>query len=504
MLFYIAIFLLSLISFALIWTKRNYSNIGFDEIMFHLSMPLEGTARTFVTSFIKRVLVPSVCVLAVICVLFWIASRPRMKERIRRLKEKWHLDKIPAWEKTLAGGVLLVVWLALNLWYANRAFAFFDYVKNQVDTSSFIEEEYVFPADVQITFPEKKRNLVWIYLESAESSMQDKANGGLFDRNVIPEMTQIAKDNISFSQSDLLEGAATVPGTTWTMGALVAQTSGLPLKLYMGGYNVMKGYSTFMPKTVALGDILEEEGYHNFFLAGSNFTFGGRRSYFQEHGNYQIWDYLTAIKEEKIPSDYKVWWGFEDKKLYAFAKEQLLNLAQQDEPFNFSMLTVDTHHPQGYVCDICPDTYDDQFSNVWACASAQLNEFLEWLKQQDFYENTTVVITGDHCSMNVGYFGEKKGVYNYYTDGRTERKVYNAIVNCPIEPEKENGRLFTTMDFFPTVLASLGAEIEGNRLGLGTNLFSGEQTLAEKYGYEYMFGELSKKSTFYNKELFYP
>lgn len=47
-------------------------------------------------------------------------------------------------------------------------------------------------------------------------------------------------------------------------------------------------------------------------------------------------------------------------------------------------------------------------------------------------------------------------------------------------------------------------EIEGERLGLGVNLFSDEQTLAERYGYDYMFDELSKMSTFYNKELLYP
>ena len=40
------------------------------------------------------------------------------------------------------------------------------------------------------------------------------------------------------------------------------------------------------------------------------------------------------------------------------------------------------------------------------------------------------------------------------------------------------------MDMFPTTIASLGATIEGDRLGLGTNLFSGEQTLAEKLTFD--------------------
>lgn len=54
---------------------------------------------------------------------------------------------------------------------------------------------------------------------------------------------------------------------------------------------------------------------------------------------------------------------------------------------------------------------------------------------------------------------------------------------------------------FPTTLASLGVEIEGNRLGLGTNLFSNEKTLIEKYGIKYVNKELAYNSSFYNKEI---
>ena len=55
------------------------------------------------------------------------------------------------------------------------------------------------------------------------------------------------------------------------------------------------------------------------------------------------------------------------------------------------------------------------------------------------------------------------------------------------------------MDMFPTTLASLGATIEGDRLGLGTNLFSGEQTLAEKLTFDQLNDDLSRKSKFFEK-----
>ena len=51
---------------------------------------------------------------------------------------------------------------------------------------------------------------------------------------------------------------------------------------------------------------------------------------------------------------------------------------------------------------------------------------------------------------------------------------------------------------FPTTLAALGAQIEGDRLALGTNLFSSEETLEEKYGYDEVNDHLRQKSYFYD------
>lgn len=335
----------------------------------------------------------------------------------------------------------------------------------------------------------------------------DKANGGLLDENIIPELTQLAKENVSFSHSELLEGAAVAPACGWTMAGLMAQTSGMPLKLFKyqdntGGVdNSMSKYASFMPGLTSLGEILEKQGYHNFFLAGSDFAYAGRKDYFTQHGNYEIWDYNSAVAEGRIPDNYKEGWGFEDARLYEYAKEKLTALAVQGEPFNFSMLTVDTHAGGGYLCELCPDTYGDRYANVWACASRQVFDFVEWIKQQDFYENTTICITGDHSSMQTGFFED----YEYDKhEGDTARKVYNVFINAKANPVNHKNRQFTTLDMFPTVLASLGAQIEGERLGIGTNLFSDVPTLAEEYGYEQLFAELNKKSRFYDNNILYP
>ena len=503
-LFSVVITFMALSTFCLIWARRYYGNIGFEEIVFHLRIPIEGTSKRILLNFAKNCIFPTA-----VCMVIWfvlIIPCKGCKKTFRiPLSKKAHIQLYPFRLPTGVWLVLIAIWIIAMISLANYFWGFSKYVSNQIQTSTLIEEEYVDPGNVEIVFPKEKRNLICIWVESAETSTQDTEHGGVFEENYIKEMTDLALNNVSFSQSNQLEGAVVAPACGWTIAGLVAQTSGMPLKL--GAYddrgfdNSMGRYGSFLPGATTLGDILAEQGYQNYFVAGSDFNFGGRTKYFTQHGNYQIFDYYSAIEEGKISEDYYEWWGFEDEKLYAYSKEKLLELAEQEQPFNFSLLTVDTHHEDGYLCPNCPDTYDSQYANVWSCASRQLNDFVEWIKDQEFYDNTTIVILGDHCSMDSDFY--EGYIYDKH-HGTTERKVYNAFINAVPTPINEKDRLFTTMDYFPTILASIGVKIDGNRLGLGTNLFSEEKTLSEKYGYDKLFEELDKKSTFYNEELLFP
>ena len=81
------------------------------------------------------------------------------------------------------------------------------------------------------------------------------------------------------------------------------------------------------------------------------------------------------------------------------------------------------------------------------------------------------------------------------------RSIYNCFIHAVAEPVREKNRLFGTIDLFPTTLAALGVKIDGDRLALGTNLFSDRDTLTEQFGYEFLAEELLKQSDFYDSEL---
>lgn len=465
---------LFLVGFGIRWAMKTWVNLSMEEMIYHLRAPLDGSGDGMIQKFVLQCLVPAAVITIAVIVLSAILYK--------KYGKTFYLRFLSFWGAMIFCGVsVYTFWKKLDVT---------EYIENQTAETAFIEQQYVDPLEVGIEFPEKKRNLIFIYLESMETTYADIENGGGFEYNCIPELTKLAQENEDFSGSSAeLNGGNVMASATWTMGALFAQTAGLPLQVSIDG-NAMNTQEHFFPGLTCLGDILEMAGYSQSFLMGSEGEFGGRKLYFEDHGGYEIKDYQYAIDRERIPSNYKVFWGYEDKKLFEYAKEELLQIAKQEKPFNFSFLTVDTHFEDGYLCEDCGNDFaENQYANVMACSSKKVMEFITWVQQQAFYENTTIVLSGDHLTMDSDFCNN--------ISPQCTRKTYTCIINPGCENEQpDKRRSFTTMDMFPTTLAALGVEIEGDRLGLGTNLFSSTDTLTEELGFDYVKKEVAKKSEF--------
>jgi phosphoglycerol transferase len=121
-----------------------------------------------------------------------------------------------------------------------------------------------------------------------------------------------------------------------------------------------------------------------------------------------------------------------------------------------------------------------------------VNEYLNWLKEQEFYNNTTIVLMGDHQVMQDSFYKDHKDY---------QRINYNAFINSVKNTNTKN-REFSQYDMYPTILSSIGANIPGNKLGFGVDLFSGEKTLIEEIGKDKFDKELLKSSEYYDKYIF--
>lgn len=479
------------------WTLTNYGFDSFNQILYTLNTSVTKASTEVVHDFIFSVLlIPLFIVLGSFLFIKIIRFLFRNCDVIWDIKlfgKQVHLGRRL---KLLCKGVFAffpIILLCFSIYYILDGLYIFEYLSSSSKTSDFIELEYVDPEKVNLEFPEQKRNLIYIYLESMEATYTDTSNGGAYKDNLIPELTTLAKENLNFSYNQKVGGAYALYGTTWTTGAIVASTAGVPIKTSLQP-NSSEYYSQgVVDGAYSLGDILKDNGYHNYMMVGSDIEFGGRKVYLSTHGNYTMYDYYTAIEEGVIEEDYYVWWGLEDAILFDWAKEKITEASQQDEPFNFTLLTVDTHSGDGYTSDFCEDKFDIPYLNALYCSSSQIEQFVEWIQEQDFYENTTVILTGDHLSMNSSAFRNLPDDYM--------RSVYNVYINSAIDTDCNKDRIFSTFDYFPTTLASLGVKIQGNRLGLGTNLYSCKKTLSEIYGNSYINDNLAQKSTYYDKHI---
>ena len=485
-LFYTLIFLALVIIFSTNWALEKSQINNFEQILSTINNSISTASNELVKSYIiEGVVIP----LIIFIVIIFIKRAFRNLEVFLKVTLRKRTITINFYK--MISIIFIVSLVCSSLYYCMSSLYIFDYIKYKNVESNFFQKNYVDPKEVKLEFPDEKRNLIYIFLESMESTYADKESGGSYDINYMPELTELAEDNINFSSNELVGGAHMPYDASWTMAGMIAHTAGIPLKTVFNQDDVTTYEAgTTLPGAYSIGDILNEEGYRQYIMVGSDLTFGGRRIYFQTHGNYTIFDYYTAIEDEIIDEDYYVNWGYEDEKLFEYAKKELTEIAKSDKPFNFTMLTVDTHFEDGYTDDSCEDIYDNRYLSSIDCSSSKLEEFIEWIKDQDFYRDTTIVLAGDHLSMNT---------YSFDGIDDDERGVYNVFINFAIDTDCNKNREFTTFDYYPTTLAALGVEIDGERLGLGTNLFSCKETLSEKYGNDFIDERLMESSSYYDR-----
>lgn len=503
-----------MLAYVLVWSQATFGKLPFAQILFHLMVPLEGTESSIVTTYIVGVVAIAAIVFVIIFLLFlpdyrwWKNFREKRKLNKKNnsdtKKESGKIVKISGQIRRFLtrhllslSSIVLVIVIIIDIY----GFGIHTWIADRFSASTLYEDYYVDSANANITFPAdgEKKNLIYILCESLESSFADEANGGCMNENLMPHLTKYAEENIHFSSADNLAGAIEVEGTGWTIAAMVAQMSGVPLSLPIGN-NGYGRFAEFMPGITSLGELLEKEGYVNEIVMGSKSDFSGIDTFYTQHGNYEIFDYNSAVEAEYIEEDYYRFWGYEDNKLFEYAKEEIRQLESTGQPFNVMVNTIDLHTTNGYWCTECEKNHssDDKgkYMDIINCQDRQIYEFVEWCKTQDFYEDTVIIIAGDHLSM-APIVREEMAPEDY------ERTTFHVIINSDLQADsqKTQHREFTTMDMFPTILASLGCEIEGERLGLGTNLYSDKMTVMEELGKDVFMDEISKNSNLYNEDI---
>ena len=243
--------------------------------------------------------------------------------------------------------------------------------------------EYLAPDKV---IAQKGKNLVVIYCESLEANFLQNKN---FPNEVPSLNALLAQGWQSYANYKCLDGA------DWTVGALYATQTGLPA--YLGANSDTLFGGVRQSNAVSYAGVLKQAGYKNLLLSNGDMSFAGT-------GNIMSCFGYEVKGHDKCQDAVKTVWGVHDYDLFRMAKAEYVKLAQSDEPFNLTLLTVDTHFPKGV-----PDKRMRPHMNAnipdgtheFALASLDylLGDFVKFIEAQPNGKETVIVILGDHLLM---------------------------------------------------------------------------------------------------------
>jgi len=349
-----------------------------------------------------------------------------------------------------------------------------EWLKSDSASTDLYEKYFVSSKEAGISFP-VKRNIILIYMESIEKSYHDAT---VFGEDLLKEINKLEQENTEFY------GIKQIVGADHTAASIFTGLCGYPLHVPLFA-DTSEWLKNLDSNSDCIPSILAKNGYSTHYLQGSNPAVGNIREIIQYAGvkDFISLDELNKKYNNDLPSEMKgSHWGVSDKAVFELAKKNIVKLAENKQPFFYGISTIDTHYPDGFLNpDYCQKKYDD-FSDIILCSDKTISQFINWLKQQSFFKNTTIILIGDHLAMHNDAIRKVKDQQN--------RSIINIFMN-PIPKTTQLFRQFTPVDFTPTILAAAGAKIQKNALGLGRNLFSDESTLLEIMGNNFV-QELAK------------
>ncbi|MDQ0243458.1 lipoteichoic acid synthase [Bacillus fengqiuensis] len=235
----------------------------------------------------------------------------------------------------------------------------------------------------------KNMNVIYISLESLQSFMIDyKLNG----QEVMPFLNSLTRDSNTMYFDNFFH--QTAQGKT-SDAEFMMENSLFPLP--QGAVFTTKATNTYQ----GLPSILKSNGFkYTAALHGNYKTFWNREEMYKTLGYDMFYDatYYNMTPENTLN------YGLEDKP---FFKESIPYLKDMPQPFYTKFISLSNHFP--YPLDeedqtIEPaatgDTSVDQYFQTARYLDESLKQFFDDLKASGLYDNTMIVMYGDHYGIS--------------------------------------------------------------------------------------------------------
>lgn len=342
------------------------------------------------------------------------------------------------------------------------------------DVAKYVSNHYAAPNDDLFGIA-KGKNVIYIHLESTQQFLIDyklKDENGV-EHEVMPFINSLYHDKQTFAFDNFyhqVKGGKTSDAETLMDNSLFGLNQGA-LMTQLGGKNTFQSAPNILEQTA---------GYTSAVFHGNDSTFWNRNETYKHWG----YDYFFSKEYYDVNEDNSFQYGLHDKP---FFQQSVKYLEQLPQPFYSKFIAVSNHFPYSEFTDDeagfpMAQTDDETINGYFATANyldAAVEEFFNYLKASGLYDNSVIVLYGDHFGISESrneslaeLVGKTKENWNSYDNAQMQKVPYLIHI-----PGQENGGINHTyggqVDALPTLMHLLGVDTK-NYIMMGQDLLSAD------------------------------
>ena len=228
----------------------------------------------------------------------------------------------------------------------------------------------------------KGKNLIVVQLEAVQQFMINRKLNG---KEITPNLNKFINDSAYFENFYFQTGNGNTADAEFLTNA----------SLYPSSQGA--AYFRFPSNTYeSTAKLLKNQGYNTYVAHANNPSFWNRTEMYKSLG------FDTFINAKNLVIDEYLGWGLSDKSFL----RQTLEKIDTAKPFYGFFITLSSHHPFNYFEDYAgfsagkyEHTFLGNYIKAVSYVDDALGEFLNDLKRRGLYDNSVIVIYGDHSAV---------------------------------------------------------------------------------------------------------
>lgn len=314
----------------------------------------------------------------------------------------------------------------------------------------------------------KDRHLFIIQVESLQEFVIGKSLNG---EEITPNLNGLLNESAYFSNVFQQIGAGTTSDAEWLVNTGLYPEGMIPTVNSLNG-----------KKVPSLAGTLQQAAYGSATYHADEVEFWNRDVL------YPVLGYDEVFSSEQIPAEKEVGFGPADEVLFDFALSQLPRQLETYDRMYSNIVTVTSHTPfklpeEMQYLDL-PSSYEDTYTGNYlqsvSYVDKQIGEYIQELKKNGLYDQSLIVILGDHSGVNGSLVTkeDEELLANFIGHSYTMKDRFTVpliFTGGGLFDGIEMKRLGGQVDVMPTILALLGIDHQSPMMG--HNLFQYEKNL---------------------------